>query len=45
MEPSPCNYANVNVTELGGDTNTLIPDRMCLMYFITACMFRDGDSV
>lgn len=35
MEPSPCNYANVNVTELGGDTNTLIPDRMCLMYFIT----------
>ena len=28
----------------GGDTNALIAHRPILMYMITACVFRDGDS-
>lgn len=41
MEPSPPNYANANATEPGGDANALNPDKLFLMYIITASVFRD----
>lgn len=47
MEPSPPRQANANATETGGigrHANALIPDTPFLMYIITACVFRDGDS-
>lgn len=47
--PAPWNRALPTMLMLmppkqGGNANALLPDRPSLMYIITACVFRDGDS-